>query len=280
MYSMIRVLLVLLAAGAFAIAQQNPNWSRPFPPYKIAGNVYYVGTADLACFLLTTPEGDILINTGLADSGPLIRESIQKLGFKVEDIRILLTMQAHDDHVAAFKEIQQASGAKIYITEPDAPALEDGGRSDPVFGSRVRFAPVTVDRRLRDGDVVRLGGTELTVILTPGHSKGSVSYATTVVDGGKKRSLLFANMETVVMPLVGNTKYPRIADDYKLSFKKQKRLSPEIWLAAHASQYDMEAKMKAGSFIDPAGYKTAVERYEKLFHEQLDKEQRQAGASK
>jgi len=276
MYSMIRALFTLLAAGALTIAQENPNWHRPFPSYKVAGNVYYVGTADLACFLLTTPEGDILINTGLADSGPMIRESIQKLGFNVKDIRILLTMQAHDDHVAAFKEIQQASGAKIYITEPDAPSLEDGGLSDPVFGSKPRFQPVKVDRRLHDGDVVRLGGTELTVILTPGHSKGSVSYATTVVDGGKKRSLLFANMETVVMPLVGNKKYPHIIDDYERTFKKQKQLSPEIWLAAHASQYDMEAKMKAGSFVDPAGYKTAVEHYEKLFHEQLDKERRQA----
>ena len=277
MYWMIRALFALLAAGVLAIAQQNPDWSRPFPPYRIAGNVSYVGTADLACFLLTTPEGDILINTGLPDSGPLIRDSIQKLGFKVRDIRILLTMQAHFDHVGAFKEIQQDSGAKIYITEPDAPALEDGGRS---FGGRVQFPPVKVDRKLRDGDVVRLGGTELTVILTPGHSKGSVSYATTVDDGGKKRSLLFANMETVVTPLAGNTKYPQIVDDYKRSFKKQKQLSPEIWLAAHASQYDMEAKRKAGSFVDPAGYKTAVEHYEKLFHEQLDKEHKQAGASR
>jgi metallo-beta-lactamase class B len=277
MYWMIRALFALLAAGGLSIAQQNPNWSRPFPPYKIAGNVYYVGTADLACFLLTTPEGDILINTGLADSGPLIRASMQKLGYNVKDIRILLTMQAHSDHVGAFKEIQQDSGAKIYITEPDAPALEDGGRSP---GGRLQFPPVKVDRKLRDGDVVRLGGIELTVILTPGHSKGSVSYATTVLDGGKKRSLLFANMETVVMPLVGNANYPQIVDDYERAFKKQRQLSPEIWLAAHASQYDMEAKMKSGSFVDPAGYKTAVEHYEKLFHEQLDKERRQAGLSK
>src|SRR5690348_2927872 len=109
MYSMNRVLLAFLAACAVAIAQENPDWHRPFPPYKIVSDIYYVGTADLACFLLTTSQGDILINTGLADSGPMIRESMRKLGFDVKDIKILLTMQAHDDHVAAFKEIQQAS---------------------------------------------------------------------------------------------------------------------------------------------------------------------------
>lgn len=263
--------LALLATGAITFAQQNPSWIRPFPPHRIAGNVYYVGTEDLACFLLTTPEGHILINTGLAGSELLINASIRQLGFRPEDVKILLTMQAHFDHVAAMKEMQQVSGAKVYATEADASVLEDGGRSDPYF-SRYRFAAVKVDRRLKDGDLVRLGGTQLTVILTPGHTKGSVTYSTTVVDGGQKRSMVFANMGTVVMPLVGNAKYPQIAEDFARAFERQKRLSPDIWVAAHASQYGMAEKLRAGSFVDPQGYQAAVERHAAMFRERLEKE--------
>jgi metallo-beta-lactamase class B len=272
--------LLLLSLCAFAFAQPNPAWKRPFPAYKIAGNLYYVGTEDLACFLFTTPEGHILVNTGLVDSTPLIRESFKKLGFRLEDVKILLTMQAHYDHVAAMKEIQGISGAKVFITEPDAPVLEDGGKSDPFLGPEFRFAPVKVDRRLKDGDIVSLGGTELKAILTPGHTRGSVSYATTLLDGGQKRSVLLANMNTVVMPLVGNSKYPRIADDYARTYDIQRRLSPDIWLAAHASQYDMAAKMKAGSFVDPQGYKNAVEQYHTMFNETLTKERKASAQHK
>jgi metallo-beta-lactamase class B len=223
-----------------------------------------------------TPAGDILINTGLADSTPLIRESFRNLGFRLEDVKILLTMQAHYDHVAAMNEIHKITGAKLYITEPDAPVLEDGGRSDPFPNPEYRFAPVKVDRRLKNGDVVSLGGTELKVILTPGHTRGSVSYATSLIDQGQKRRVLLANMNTVVMPLVGNRKYPQIADDYERAYATQRQLSPDIWLAAHASHYNMAAKVKAGSFVDPQGYKQAVEHYYSLFRETLEKERKAA----
>jgi metallo-beta-lactamase class B len=200
-----------------------------------------------------------------------MRESFRKLGFRLEDVRILLTMQAHFDHVAAMNEIQKISGAKVFATEADAPSLEDGGRSDPVFGSRAQWAPVKVDRLLKDGDVIKLGETELTVVTTPGHSKGSVSYLMTVSDGGRQRSVGIVNMGTVVMPLAGDTRYPNIADDFERSFAKQKRLSPEIWVAAHGSQYNMQEKFRAGSFADPAGYRKAIERYERDFREALTK---------
>ncbi len=271
---MLRALL-LLSLSLVAAAQDNAAWKRPFPPHKIAGNIYYVGTEDLACYLLSTPQGHILINTGLADSTPLIHGSISKLGFKLQDIKIILNMQAHFDHVAAMQEIQNLSGAKVYATGADAPSLEDGGKSDPAFGPKPQFAPVKVDRRLKDGDTVALGGTELKVILTPGHSRGSVSYSTTIVDNGRKLNVLFVNMNTVVMPLVGNAKYPRIAEDFTRSFEKQRQLSPDIWVAAHASQYDMARKLKAGSFIDPEGYKKAIERHERMFYETLEKERSQ-----
>jgi metallo-beta-lactamase class B len=271
---MFRAFLLALCATAFA--QVNPAWQRPFPPHKIAGNLYYVGTEDLACFLFVTPEGDILVNTGLVDSTPLIRESFRKLGFRLEDIKILLTMQAHYDHVAAMNEIRKIVGAKVYITEPDAPVLEDGGKSDPFLGPEYRFAPVKVDRQLKDGDVVSLGGTELKVIFTPGHTRGSVSYATTLMDGGRKQNVLLANMNTVVMPLVGNRKYPQIAEDYERAYATQRKLSPDIWVAAHASQYNMAEKVKAGSFVDPQGYKQAIEHYQALFRETLERERKTA----
>lgn len=266
-----RLLLATLFLTSLLSGQQNESWKRPFPAHKIAGNLYYVGTEDLACFLITTPQGHVLINTGLKDSTPLLRESFRKLGFRLEDVKILLTMQAHFDHVAAMAEVQKISGAKVFATEADAPIMEDGGKSDPYFGASTRYAPIKVDRRLKDGDLVELGGVQLTVISTPGHSKGSVTYSMTIVEGGQRRSVAIANMGTVVMPLAGNPKYPHIADDFARSFEKQKRLSPDIWVAAHASQYRMQEKYKSGNFVDPQGYKEAVEHYETSFREQLAK---------
>ncbi|MCW5977700.1 MAG: subclass B3 metallo-beta-lactamase [Bryobacteraceae bacterium] len=262
--------LVFVLAGVAAFAQPE-NWRKPFPAHKIAGNLYYVGTEDLACFVIATPEGHILINSGLADSTPLIRESMGKLGFKLEDVKILLTMQAHFDHVAALAEIQKITGAKMYATEPDAPALEDGGKSDTALKGN-RFAPIRVDRKLKDGDVIRLGGVELVTHLTPGHSKGSASYSSKVEEKGKTYKALIANMGSVVMPLAGNAAYPEIAEDFARSFEAQKAMTPDIWVAGHASQYRMQEKYKAGSFVDPQGYKEAVEEYERLFRERLARE--------
>ena len=260
---MLRLLLPLLLT--FLCFAQNPQWTRPFPAHRIAGNLYYVGTEDLACFLITTPEGHILVNTGLEDSTPLIRNSISKLGFRLEDVKILLNMQAHYDHVAAMAEIQRITGAKVFATEGDAPIMEDGGLSDPAWGGKQLFKPIKVDRRLKDGDLIKLGGTELKVLTTPGHSKGSVSYTMNLKDGNRTIPTAIVNMLTVVMPLSGMAKYPNISDDIRRSFDKQKQISPELWVAAHASQYDMQRKLKSGSFIDPQGYKQAVQQAEKNF---------------
>jgi metallo-beta-lactamase class B len=266
--------LLFLALLATLAPAQRENWKNPFPPHTIAGNLHYVGTEDLACFLITTPGGHILINTGLEDSTPLLRAGIEKLGFKLEDIKILLTMQAHFDHVAAFAEIQKLTGARMYATEQDAPVLEDGGKSDPFLDERYGFKPLQVHRRLKDGETIRLGGTELVVHLMPGHTKGSASYSMTVIERGKILKVLIANMSSVVMPLVGNSKYPQIVEDFERSFKAQKALSPDIWVAAHASHYDMDKKYKAGSFVDPEGYRAAVEEFEKRFRTQLAGEQK------
>lgn len=270
-----RVLALVLFSGLL-VADSHPEWHRAFPAHLIAGNLYYVGTEDLACYLITTPAGHIVINTGLADSTPLIRAGISELGFKLEDVKILLTMQAHYDHVAAMAEVKKLTGARLYVTAADAPIVESGGKADPTFGKSGWFAPVKVDRRLHDGDVVSLGGTEIKVMLTPGHTPGSVSYLMTVTEGGRPRTVAIANMGSVVMPLVGNQKYPRIVEDFMASFAKQRQLHPDIWVAGHASQYRMAEKRKAGTFVDPEGYQAAVARYQKDFEETLSRERRAA----
>lgn len=278
------VALLILIAGA-GLSQPAPlyeSWRKPFPAHRIIGNVYYVGTYDLACFLITTPEGHILINTGLADSTPLIRASIEELGFRFEHVKILLTMQAHFDHVAAFAEVQRLTGARVWATEGDAPVLEDGGKSDYHLGKDYHFAPVKVDRILGDREKIRLGGTELTVYLTPGHTKGSASYAMRVWENGRDYNVLFANMNTINtgVKLVNNPKYPQIAEDYARAVHVQKELPCDVFLAAHAGQYGLHRKFKPGMpydpnrFVDPEGYRAAVAEYENVFREQLKRESR------
>ncbi len=260
-----RIAIFLLAALG-AHAQGRPEWSRPFPAHRIAGNIYYVGTEDLGCFLLTDPAGHILINTGLEDSPVQIVASIEKLGFRPTDIRILLTNQAHYDHVAGLAEMKRISGAKVFATPPDARLLESGGALDP--GGITQFPKVPVERQLKDGEVIRLGGTELKVLYTFGHTPGSSSYQTTVRDNGKTQTFLFANMGSVVMSLA-NPKYPDIVKDFRESFARQRVMRPDIWVAAHGSQYNMAAKFKAKNFVDPQGYLDTVAKYEQLFERQV-----------
>lgn len=273
-----RSLSLLLLSATIAFAQGRSGWSDPFPAHRIIGPVYYVGTADLACYLITSPGGHILINTGLADSGPMIRKSIETLGFKVSDIKILLTNQGHFDHVAAFPEIQRASGAKFLATAGDKPVLEDGGRSDFLLGESSWFTPIQVGGVIEDGETISLGNIRLGVHLTPGHTKGSVSYSMRVRESGKEYDVLFANMPTMIgAPLVGNKKYPTIAEDFERTFRIQKALACDVFLAGHGSQYNLAKKYKPvydpATFVDPEGYKAAVAALEEKFVAQRKQEQ-------
>jgi metallo-beta-lactamase class B len=271
----------ILATAICALAQPNPDWTRPFPAHRVIGNLYYVGTYDLACFLITTPKGNILINTGVGGSAPMIQSSIESLGFKLKDTKILLTTQAHYDHVAAIAEMKRLTGAKLLATDGDAPVLEDGGESDPLFTSPdFRFAPVKVDARIKDGQKISLGGTELMAYSHPGHTRGSVSYGLTIMENGRNYSVLIANIGSINpgTVLIGNKKYPQIADDYVRTFREQKKLECDIFLSSHASQYQLHDKWKPGqayspdTFVDPEGYKAAVGRAETAYNEWLAKE--------
>lgn len=253
------------------LAGNPPEWSKPAPPFHIAGPVYSVGTAELGCYLIRGSAGDILLNTGLAGSAPMIAANIRSLGFDPKAIRIQLINQAHFDHAGSFAAMQRLTGALVCATAGDAPLLKDGGASDS--GGLGRFEPVKVDRVLKDGEVIRLGDLALKVILTPGHTPGSVSYEMTAREGGKDRLVLFANLPTVVMSLK-TPKYPGIVADLRGSFARLKALKPDIWVAAHVSQCGLDAKRKAGRFEDPGGYAKAVAACEADF---LDREKAELG---
>ena len=272
----------LVLAATPPAAAQSEAWTRPFPGHRVIGNLYAVGTYDLASFLIATPDGHILINTGLEDSTSLIRSNVESMGFRLEDVKILLTTQAHWDHTAALAEIKQISGAEMWATAGDAPVLEDGGFSDPHFGGRESFKPVAVDKILADGDLVETGGTRLTVLETPGHTVGSSSYTMTVREVGRVFNVVIANMGTINAGkrLAVDPTYPGVADDFAETFRKQKALQLDVWVASHGSQYGLHDKYEAGqaynpnTFVDPEGFLAAVDRLEKLYLEQIAAERR------
>jgi metallo-beta-lactamase class B len=273
--------LLLFAAAICALAQPNPEWTRAFPAHRIVGNLYYVGTYDLTSYLITTPAGNILINTGLDGSAALIKASVESLGFQLKDTKILLATHAHYDHTAAMAELKRITGARFLASESDAALFEDGGKSDYLFtDQKFRFAPVKVDGRLKDGQKLSLGGTELTVYSHPGHTRGSVSYGLTIPENGRNYRVLIANLGSINPGtlLIGNNKYPQIADDYARTFRSQKGLECDIFLSSHASQYRLHDKWKPGqayspdTFVDPEGYKAAVARAEANYLELLAKE--------
>ena len=242
------------------------RWTEPFPPFRIIGNLYGVGGYDLQVFLLTSPDGHILVNTGVEGSTEMIRQNMAALDFRLEDVRILLSQQAHIDHTVALAEIKKISGAKMFGTRADTRLLEDGGRSDPHFGDRLAFPPVKVDRQLEDGDVIRIGGIELTTHLHPGHTEGSSSYSTVITENGRQYRVLIANMGTVNegKKLFVDPTYSGAGRDFAETFRKQLALNPDIFVAPHAVHYGLHSKYQPGqpydpeTFFDPVGYRQMV----------------------
>lgn len=272
-------LLLILFVSFSVHAQDNPEWTRPYEPFRVVGNVYYVGTYDLACYLIVTPKGNILINTGLASSADMIKSSVEKLGFKMKDIKILLTTQCHYDHVAAMASIKKSTGAAMMVNKDDAPVLAEGGKTDHAFGDRQSFwfESVKADKLLNDGDVIELGDTKITMLDHPGHTKGSASYMMDVKDEGKTYRLLLVNLPTIVISKKFSevTSYPDIADDYAKTLAKLKDLRFDLWISSHASQFNLHSKRKPGDkynpqvFADRAGYDTAVKEMQAAFDRKM-----------
>jgi len=284
-FSAIFALLFTLEFAARLSAQFPPEWTTPFPPFHIAGNLYYVGSADLASYLVATPKGLILINSNLASSPPLIRKSVEALGFKFSDIKILLISHAHNDHCSGSAEILKETGAKYEVMEGDVGVVESGGRTDFQYGAEpiMRYAPTNVDRVLHDGDTVSLGGVVLTAHLTAGHTRGTTTWTTDENEGGRMLHVVIVGSPNVNpgYKLVGNTVYPQIAADYKRGFAVLNSLPCDIFLGAHGSYFDMKekyARFKSGdrdAFIDPAGYKAYIAERLQAFEAEL---QRQSAA--
>lgn len=261
----------------------NEAYVKPFPPLRIVGNLYYVGTYDLAVYLITTSAGNILINTGINDSVAGIRSNIEALGFRFSDIKLLLATHGHWDHVAGMAEIKRLTGARMLMHEDDAPMLEDGGNSDYryVQGRGPIYEAVAVDQRLKDGDKVRLGDTELTVLHHPGHTKGATSFTFTTRDRGRDYSVLIANMASINPGVMvgGMPGFPGITQAYTQTLAKQRQLKPDIWVASHAAQFNLHQKYKPGDpydpnrFVDPDGYQAKLQFYEKLVRANLGKDQ-------
>ncbi len=258
----------------------DPQWSQPYPPFRIVGNVYYVGTYDLACYLIVTPKGNILINTGLAASASVIKENVEALGFTFAETKVLLSTQAHYDHVAAMAVIKKRTDAKMMVDDRDAGVLRDGGSSDYELGKNGRtFEPVTVDRLLKNGDTITLGNMRLVMLHHPGHTKGSCSFLFDVKDEHKTYKVLIANMPTIVTDRKFSDirSYPDIAGDYAYTFDAMKKLSFDIWLSSHASQFGLHSKHKAGdtynpeAFVDRKGYDESVSELEKQYLKKVEK---------
>jgi metallo-beta-lactamase class B len=270
MQKVILSVLILLIAHTSTRAQKltplainNKAWTDSTEPFRIAGNLYYVGTYDLGCYLIATPKGHILINTGLAGSVPMIKKNIELLGFKFSDIKILLTTQAHFDHVAGMAEVKKLTKAKMLVDEKDAKVLADGGNSDYYFGGRgPMFLPVKADKLLKDHDTISFGGTKLELLHHPGHTQGSCSYLVTVRDEKRSYTVLIANIPTILpdTKMSGMPGYPTINKDFGYTLKSMKEVQFDLWVASHASQFGMHEKRKQGdaynpeAFADRAGY--------------------------
>ncbi len=242
-----KFLLILISLVA-ASGQVPPDWLAPVAPHRVADNLYYVGSKSLASYLITTPQGNILINSSLVESVPLIQESIQKLGFKMADTKILLISHAHWDHCAGSAKIKALTHAQYMVMDADVPVVQSGGKSDFQYGNSEssRFPVAKVDRVLHDGSEVKLGGVTLVAHLTPGHTKGCTTWTMKASDRGKTYDVVIVGSPNVNSgyKLVKNAQYPQIAADYERTFRVLKSLPCDIFLGAHGEYYDMLAKVK------------------------------------
>jgi metallo-beta-lactamase class B len=279
-------LLMALGCAGPARAQGNASWTEPHAPFRIADNLYYVGSKGLANYLITTPQGHILINSDLEANVPMIRASVEQLGFKFTDIKILLISHAHWDHNAGSAAIKAQTGAQYMVMDADVPVVEAGGKSDFQYGRNPGslYPPTKVDRVLHDGDQVKLGDNVLVAHLTPGHTKGCTTWTMKVRDGARSYDVVIVGSPNVNpgYKLVNNPLYPEIAADYEKMFRVLKSLPCDIFLGAHGDYYDLDSKyarLQKGEqsvFVDPDGYKKYVADKEQAFRNELAKQKADA----
>jgi metallo-beta-lactamase class B len=268
------VLGTVFTALLLAQGQRPANWTNPFPPHKVIANVYYVGSEDLASYLITTPEGHILINSNLDESVPQIQASIEKLGFRFTDIKILLGSHAHNDHMEGNPRLRELTKARVLVMQGDEETVRKG---------RGRWRGSPVDEVIRDGHKVTLGGTTLIARHTPGHTKGCTTWTMAANEGGRRYNVVVVGSPNVNngYVLVGNKDYPEIAEDYAKSFQIWKSLPCDVFLGAHGAYYAMKAKYERqqqnpsqNPFVDPAGYKAYIAEREQAYLAELERQRR------
>ena len=271
-----------LLAAAPLRAQIPADWTTNHAPFRVVGNVYYVGSNDLAVYLLTTPQGNVLLNANLASSVPQIRQNIEALGFRLADTKLLLISQAHFDHVGGTAALQRLTGAKLAVMDPDVSVMESGGRDDFAYHSRpeLQFAPAKVDRTLHDNEQVQLGGTVLTAHLTAGHTKGTTTWTLDVAEAGRTYHVLIFGGATANEGnnLINDPRYPQQAADFERTFRTLRTLPCDIFLGTHGVYFQLNEKyprLQPGSpnpFFDPDGYRAYVADREQAFRTELAKQ--------
>ena len=276
------ILLALAASGS--LSPEEARWNAPVAPFRIADNLYYVGTADLASYLIVDPEGMILLDGGLEASAPLILDNIRALGFDPKRVRYLINSQAHYDHAGGLAALKEATGAELLASPADAELLERGGSGDFQWGDRFIYPAVKVDARLRDGAELKLGAIRMTAHLTPGHTRGCTSWTMPVqVDGRARQALFVCGASAPGYTLVGNTAYPWIMDDFRRSFATWRKLPCDLFLGAHGSYFGLtekRARMAPGRpnpFVDPKGCRTFLNGAEQRIEAQAAKGAMQGG---
>jgi metallo-beta-lactamase class B len=263
-------------------AKMSADWRTPFTPHHVVGNVYYVGSSGLAAYLITTPAGHMLINSNLESSVPQIQESVEKLGFKFADIKILLISHAHFDHCAGSAKIKELTGAKYMVMDADVPVVESGGKKDFQYGTVAEdlYPATKVDRVLHDSEEVKLGGTVLVAHKTAGHTRGCTTWTMKAKDDAKTYEVVVVGSPNVNpgYKLTGAEGYPGIAKDYEHAFTVWKALKCDVFLGAHGAYYGLAekfARVKQGGanpFVDPNGYQSYIADRETAFREELKKQ--------
>ena len=272
------VVVVLSSAIAFAHApqEQRDDDREPGEPFRVIDNIYYVGSEALASYLITTPEGYILHDTGTLEMHDVIRANIEKLGFDVEDVKFMVSSHAHFDHIEGHAAMKRATGAEVVALGGDAVALESG-QDNSALGA-VGWEPVEVDRVVEDGDTLTLGGTTLRAVWTPGHTQGATMWMTTVQEGGRTYDVAFRGGEipNAGVPLIDNPRHPTVVEDTQRTLRLLKELEPpDIFLHNHSSDAypelnsDLPANPNCASCLDAEGWTEMVARVEAAFHNML-----------
>jgi metallo-beta-lactamase class B len=275
---------ILLVSPFLLFAQKTEterSWNRPVEPFKIIGNIYYVGANEITSFLITTPQGHIVVDGGFVETAPQILANIKKLGFEPEDVKFLLNSQSHHDHAGGFAELKRVTGAKLAIMEQDKAQIENGGKGDFAWGDAGLFPAVKVDRTLHDGDMIALGGTTLRAVRTPGHTKGCTTWTMTVTEIGTPYNVVWVCSTTAPgYKLLGNVNYPNIVQDYHRTFDILKKLPCDVFLASHGNFFDLDEKSKQvrtntaqNPFIDPDGYRQFLEQSQHDFEAEVKRQQ-------